>query len=486
MKKSFLNQSFLKSKLMSENYLFKFQMQKIITNSRICFIQRGSSFIFLVILLLLSVYAQGQNTLTLKQAINNGFLNRKNMQAGKSDLVIRRLQTEALYKKYWPQVSFEYSYLYNPILQTSILPIGVFNSTYPTDATMNVKFGTKWTQTAGATIIQPLIDLSIQRGIHEAKLQERITTASQAQSEYELAYTIAQAYIEISLKEFKIKSAIADTNRTFISYKLLLNKFIEKRLLKSDLNKSLINHNNAVQQLMDALSELIEDKVYLLFLSGETNIGKSDFVVDTSFIKQYKLTTSGILPNTDVIPELQQLELQAQLKGIQTKSEKAKHLPTLSIKGFIGANQYTNNFNPIESNSWFGLSYVGVGLKYPIFFGENIQKNIQVLQLQSTQYSQQKEDKSALYAKDTYTSKLKMERVMSQLKTQEENIALSIESIAIIQDRVAEGQESASTLNLEEANLQSLKAEYEKNKIQLWNNWLNYLKASGKLNILWI
>ena len=223
-----------------------------------------------------------------------------------------------------------------------------------------------------------------------------------------------------------------------------------------------------------------------MFLTGETAIEKSDFAIDTSFVKQYKLTTSGTLPNPDVIPEIQQLELQAQLTGIQTKSEKAKHLPTLSIKGYLGANQYTNNLNPVEANSWFGLSYVGLDLKYPVLFGESVQKNIQVLRLKSAQYSQQKEDKSALYVKDTYTSRLKMERVMSQLKTQEENIALSIESIAIIQDRVAEGQESASTLNLEEATLQSLKSEYETTKKQLWNNWLNYLKSSGQLNILWM
>ena len=471
---------------MSEYQLFKCLIKKVSLNGIICFVFKGSSVIVMAILLLLAVPVRGQNALTLKQAINNGFSNRKNILAGKSDLLIRKLQTAALYKKYWPQISVEYTYLYNPILQTSILPIGIFNSAYPANATMNVKFGTTWSQTAGATVVQPLIDLSIQRSIHEAQLQERITAASQAQSEYELAFTIAQTYINISLQEIKIKSAIVDTDRTFISYKLLLDKFDEKRLLKSDLNKSLMNHKNAVQLVRDAVSELIEDKVYLLFLTGENAIDKSDFAIDTSFVKQYKLSPSGALPNPDVIPEIQQLELQAQLTGIQTKSEKAKHLPTLSIKGYLGANQYTNNLNPVEANSWFGSSYVGLDLKYPILFGESVQKNIQVLRLKSAQYSQQKEDKSALYVKDTYTSRLKMERVMSQLKTQEENIALSIESIAIIQDRVAEGQESASTLNLEEATLQSLKSEYETTKKQLWNNWLNYLKSSGQLNILWI
>jgi outer membrane protein TolC len=451
----------------------------------ICFILRGSSFIVLTILMLWSIPAVCQNIMTLNQAINNGFSNRKNIQAGKNDLLIRRLQTEALYKKYWPQVSLEYTYLYNPKLQTSILPIGIFNSAYPADATMSVQFGTTWSQTAGATVIQPLIDLSIPCQINEAKLQERITAASQAQTEYELAFTIAQTYIEISLQESKIKSAISDTNRTYLSYKLLNNKFIEKRLLKSELNKSLINHNNAVQLFKDALSELIEDKVYLLFLTGETAIEKSNFATDTSFLKQYKLTAIGIPSVNDAIPELMQLELQAQQSVIQAKSEKAKRLPTLSMKGFLGANQYTNKFDPTKANSWFGLSYIGIDFKFPLLFGENVNKNLQVLRLQSTQYNQQKEDKSALYAKDAYTTKLKMARVISQLKTQEENIVLSIESINITQDRVTEGQESASTLNLDEASLQSLKTEYEINRKQLWNNWLNYLKSSGQLNILW-
>ncbi|MCX6304128.1 MAG: TolC family protein [Bacteroidetes bacterium] len=439
----------------------------------------------LTVPMILPVPAISQNLLTLNQAINNGFLNRKNIQAGKSDQAIRRLQTEALYKKYWPQVSVEYTYLYNPILQTSILPIGIFNSSYPPDATMSLQFGTAWSQTAGLTVTQPLFDLSIRQDINEAKLQERIAAASQAQSEYDLASTIAQTYIEISLQESKIKSAVADTNRTFISYKLLQDKFVEKRLLKSDLNKSLINHNNAVQQFTDDLSGLIEDKVYLLFLTGETAIEKSDFITDTSFLKQYKLTSSGIHPAPEAIPELQQLELQAQLTGIQAKLEQAKRLPTLGMKGFLGANQYTDKFDPAAANSWFGLSYVGIDLKFPILFGENVHKNIQVLRLNAIQYKQQKEDKSARYAKDAFTSKLKMDRVLMQLKTQEENLALSMESIEITRARVTEGQESASTLNLDEASLQSLRAEYEMNKRQLWINWLDCLKASGQLNILW-
>jgi len=83
---------------------------------------------------------------------------------------------------------------------------------------------------------------------------------------------------------------------------------------------------------------------------------------------------------------------------------------------------------------------------------------MQQLQLQSTQYYQQKDDRSAHYLKDGLIAKIRMEQVLSELKVQEENIALSIESIGIFQARVSEGQESSSNLNIEEADLQKLDA----------------------------
>ncbi len=441
--------------------------------------------IAILLLFFESAKTMAQHPLTMQQAINSAWTNRKNIQSGKLDVTIRKLQTEALMKKYWPQVSLEYTYLYNPILQTSILPIGIFNPSYPIDATKSVQFGTKWSQTAGLNLMQPLFDASIKKQIHEFELQEKITAASQAQTEYELAYDVAQAYINISLQTQQIRSAVADSNRTWITYRLLKDKFDAKRLLKSDLNKALVNHNNAVQKLKDAVSQLVENKVYLLYLIGESNIEKAEVTIDSNYFKQDQLSGTAMNKNSDSIPELRQLDLQGKLPGLQAKSEKARYLPTLSLKGFLGADQYSNQFNPVASNSWFGLSYVGLDVKLPLLFGEDKQSKLQQLKMQSLQFSQKREDKSAQYAKDAVIAKIKMERVQTQLHTLEENISLSRETIKIIQDRVQEGQETASTLNTEEASLQSIEAEYEIGKKQAWVYWLDYLKASGQLSSLW-
>ncbi len=436
-------------------------------------------------LLLLSLLSIAQNTLTLEQAINSAWTNRKNIQAGKWDLSIRKLQTDALMKKYWPQLSFEYTYLYNPILQTSILPIGLFNSSFPPDATKALQFGTTWTQSADLILLQPLMDLSIKRQIKEFELQERITASSQAQTEYDLAYTVAQTYLNIGLQEQQIRSAVTDTNRTWISYQLQKDKFDAKRLLKSDLNKAQINHNNTLQKLKDAISQLIENKVYLLFLIGEPDISKADFTIDAGLFKQDQLLKSDLRLQKDSIPELKQLELQGKLAGLQAQSEKAKYIPTLNLKGHLGANQYTNNFNPIEANSWYGSSYLGLDMKVPLLFGEDKQSKLQQLHQQELQFNQQREDKSAQYEKDALTAKLKMKRVMAQINTFEENISLSNETIRIIQERVKEGQETSSALNTEEAGIQTIEADEAVAKKQLWLYWLDYLKSTGQLNKLW-
>ena len=246
-----------------------------------------------------------------------------------------------------------------------------------------------------------------------------------------------------------------------------------------------MNHNNAVQQLMDGLSQMIEDKVYLLFLTGVSDIEKYNFEIDTIFLMNYQQAKPENSTSFDQLPEMQELELQSQLTAVQARSEKAKHIPTVNFKGFIGADQYTNTFNPVEANSWFGLSYIGLNAKFPILIGENQHNKLLELEAQSRQYNLRKEDKTAQYLKDVFTANLRIDNIQMQLKTLQENLSLSIETIGIFQARVFEGQESAYTLNLEEVNLQVQEAEYENNKKQLWVQRLNYLKASGQLSMLW-
>jgi len=160
-------------------------------------------------------------------------------------------------------------------------------------------------------------------------------------------------------------------------------------------------------------------------------------------------------------------------------------LPTMGLVGYLGANQFSDTFQPVAAHSWFGISYVGLKVNVPILFGDSPRNKVQQLELQSTQVNLQREDKTLEYIQHLLSVKIKMDNLQRQLKVQEENIVLSTESILIFRARVQEGQESASHLNREEAGFQLLKSEYEWNKRNWWVYWLDHLKYAGQLGSLW-
>ena len=426
-----------------------------------------------------------QPTITLAEAINAAFSNRSNIQAGKMDIEIQQLKTKALYKKYGPQVSVEYEYTYNPILQSSVIPVGIFNSSLPADATANVQCGSTWSQSAGITATQPLFDASLKKQINENRLQEKIMRASQAQTEYELAYEVSKSYVNIWLQEQQISGAIIDTARTWLSYQMQLDNFNAGRLLKSELNSAIINHNNTKQQLSDATIQLVENKIYLMFLTGTLASEADDFKIDTAFFSNNNWLLTDTNVALDDIPVFQQLNAQKELALLQQQTERSKYAPVVNLVGFLGANQFSNEFNPVKSNTWFGFSYIGLQVKYPVLLAEDKKNKIQQLQLQSIQYSKQMEDKYAQFNQELATATLELNRLNRQLKTYAENLMLYKENLQILQDRFNADQITSNELNRQENEMNKLSAEHRNTQVKAWSYGLAYLNASGQLSKLW-
>lgn len=426
--------------------------------------------------------ARTQTVITLEQAIKNGLEQSRSIASGVRESGIRALQTKALYRRYMPLVSGEYSYVYNPILPTSILPIGVFNPNFPPDATQNVRFGTSWSQTAGVNADQPLLDFSIKRKIQEARVAEKISRVSNKETAYELVYAILKSYIQVFILESERQEAVADSVRTRVSYDLQQTRYDENRLLKADLNKAKINHNNAVQRVADATSRLEEEKILLWFLMGEKNVDNIDYTIDDGFFTGEAMSWLEKSPVPDQLPALQRLSLQSQRSVSQMSVEKAALLPTVSLKGYIGANQFTNAFNPFAPGSWFGMSFIGVSAAMPILSRESIPNRLHQIQLQAEQYALEKEQIEETIAKDVLTIRSRIESLKNRLQTLDENLALTEEALQIYQERFSEGVETASVVNTEEAWYQLLQSEYNTEKNRMWLLWLDYVNAAGFLS----
>jgi len=166
---------------------------------------------------------------------------------------------------------------------------------------------------------------------------------------------------------------------------------------------------------------------------------------------------------------------------LQLKNEKVKYLPTLSAKGYAGADQFSNQLNPFQSNSWFGNAFVGISARLPLLIGENKKNKQGQYQAQILGLNLQKEEaiKNAAFQKQT--AKQEIAKLQAEYNFHKSNVLLYKENLTIYQERLQAGQETVNTINLEE--IAYLKETEQLNIVdsKVWQYWLTYLKNAGLL-----
>lgn len=436
-------------------------------------------------LLLLSVFfgsilhAQDKQ-IRLSECLRLAIANKANILAVKTDLLVSNLQELEARNKYMPQLSLAYEYRYNPVVASQIIPIGQLSPT-ASDEMRAVQFGTKWQQTAGINLTQPVIDFSIKSKIAESGINEKVKQADMQIAEDELKYEVLRSFGKLLVYTQQLESAVVDTARTYKSYALIKNKFEERRVLKTDVNKALLNHNNAMASYKTAGSELVKEKIYLSFLTTIPVDQLLDRAIDFSPLLSRDFSTDIGNVRFDEMASVRQLNFKETLLQQQVTSEKYKYRPSLNIIGYMGANQYAEKFDPVMPNSWFGNSYVGLSLKMPLS-GENTRYKVRQLQAQMQGVAHNRTETENKLMKDYLQAGEDIRKFREQLNLAVNNVALMTENISIFQQRFTAGQYNASDLNLQELDLLKEKNSLLKQQADLILKQIEQLNFSGNLN----
>lgn len=404
--------------------------------------------------------------------------NKNSLKAVKQDQVIATLKTKEINAKYWPQLSLAYEYRYNPIIQTSILPIGQFSAT-PTDEKRAIQFGTAWQQSAGATLYQPLIDATIRSLAAESKLNERLKSTETAAANRALKYEALTTFAAICQKQRQITSAVIDTERTLKTVTLATVKYTEGKILRTELNKAQQNHNNAISAYRQSVTDYIKQIIYLSYLTGLPLQQLLTAAFDEQSLARFTMIEKSATVNYAGLPELEQLTLKQELNRKQRITENRKGLPTLGIQGFLGANQYSSLFNPILANSWFGNSYVGVTLKWPILNGASRINHLRQLDAEQLANGYQLDDARRKTDADLQSILEDLKYLESAVQTLQSNIALMKDNIVIFQQRFSQGQATAYDLNNEELALQKEEAQLYASLMTMTQKNIESMKTAG-------
>jgi outer membrane protein len=436
--------------------------------------------IIFILLVSLSGRLSGQE-IKLITCIDSALANRGNIRAVRTDIEIAKLQTSSAYQKYLPDLSLSYNYRYNPIIPTQIIPLGQF-SQIPTDEKRPIKFGTDWQQNSGLNLYQPIIDFSIKSRVAESRINEKLRNSDAAAAERDLKLEVIKSFTNIWLMKEQIRSATLDTLRTSLTKELFMIKLKEGKVLKTEVNKSILNHNNSLSDYVAVSSSLTREKIYMSFLTGislETLLdGKFDFSPFSDDI----LNVSNADPVFDSIPSVKSIRLRAELLAQQQKSERIKHTPTIGFEGFLGANQYTDTFNPFLSDSWYGSSYLGLSLRFQIISGSSTKNRVSQLKLEENGLKSRLEEETNSVSNKSLLLAEEIRQIEYQARLSKENISLYEENFSLNQDRFEKGQINAYDLLTDEIDFQKEQSKFNEKRAELVFKQIELINNSGALS----
>jgi outer membrane protein len=437
--------------------------------------------ILFILLISISDGLSGQE-IKLIACIDSALANKGNIQAVRTDIEIAKLQTSSAYKKYLPDLSLSYNYRYNPVIPTQIIPLGQF-SQIPTDEKRPIKFGTDWQQNSGLNLYQPIIDFSIKSRVAESKINEKLKNTDAVAAERDLKLEVIKSFTNIWLKEEQFRFAALDTLRTSRTKELFSVKFKEGKVMKTEVNKAILNHNNALSNYVAVSSSLTREKIYMSFLTGISLETLLDGKFDFSPFSDDVMKVSNVDPMLDSIPSVKSLKLRAELLEQQQKSERMKHTPTIGFEGFIGANQYTDTFNPFLSDSWYGSSYLGLSLRFQILSGSSTKNKVNQLKLEENGLKSRLEDETKNVSNKSLLLSEDIRQIEYQAELSKQNIVLYEENLSLNQDRFDKGQINAYDLLTDEIDFQKEQSKFNEKRAELVYKKIELINNSGALSV---
>jgi len=436
----------------------------------------------IIVFISLSIPAWTQEKpVTLKRCIQSAILHKASLQGARSEAMLAELEKNEAMGKYLPQLTLNYEYKYNPIIATQVIPTGQLMEN-PTNEYRAIKFGTTWQQNAGLTLYQPILDFTIQSKLNESRINQQVKRAGYEVSEEDLKFDVLRSYTNIYLDQQQVEEAVVDSARTYSSLSTIRYKFGEGKILKPDLNNAILNHNNAKTAYRKAMSELLKEKLFLGFLTGipvaELFEGRFDFSpLNSSNLDRYTASRA-----VDSMASIRELTLKESLVNRQIRSERNKFVPQLGLEGFLGANQYTQTFDPFQANSWYGNSYLGISVKMPILPGESTSSKLKQLKEQTKITRSDREDLISQLNKDYLVAGEEIAQAKEEILTARANVELMSENFAIYKERFEAGKIDAGDLNLQELDLQKEMAGLSKLNATLVTRQVEQLNAAGNLD----
>jgi outer membrane protein len=441
--------------------------------------------IFILVMLPARLVAQdypGTIRMSLPEALKIARKQQPDLMNAERNIAYSKASAREARSGYLPSLTAEADIRYNPIIPTSVLPANAFNPAGDPKELVPLKFGTPWSGTTGIRLKQPIYDPSKLAMINTSKVAADLAKTQEKKILAEREEEITKAWYAIMLAKAKLEYAKVDQQRTSSNAVLVSEQLNNGRALENDLKDANLRIRIADIDREKYELDIFNAQVYLSYMMGYDTLQLIDPV--ESLIAQSKADTSSWrrLPDMKSAiaarPEIQEEKINLDIRALELERTKSGRLPTLNFEGYLGANNYTNTFDPF--GNWFGNSFLGLSFRFPIYSGGEKSSQLEKSQIQQEQQKNniRKLEQQAYY--EILNARNNLQYQYRQSLLQQERIIVQEGRIDIVRSRMMEGQATAQDLLEEETKLSEIRNTLYQNLHDHLVALVTYNRAIGK------
>ncbi|MFT4734714.1 MAG: outer membrane protein TolC, partial [Arcticibacterium sp.] len=223
--------------------------------------------------------AEGQQTFTLKEAVDYGIKNHAEVK----NALVKRQDTEMEIKEIkaagMPQITGQFQYTYNAIVPTSLIEASNFNPEALPGEVIEVQFGLPWSGQAGIGVNQLIYDATWLVGLRAAGTYRRLADQTITQTKTTVAENVTKAYYSALVAEERAKLLLLNISRLDTLQHNTTEMYKQGFVEKLDLDRLSVQKNNLKAEL-NKVNNLIELTYQLLKFQMGMNVAGNIALTD--------------------------------------------------------------------------------------------------------------------------------------------------------------------------------------------------------------
>lgn len=424
---------------------------------------KSAQYLITGFLMIISGNIMAQSSFSLANAIQYAIDHNENLNNVKLDKTLAQENVKQSQSKYYPTLSGNADFRNNVVLPTSIIPAGVFGP-----EAKALQFGQRYNTSVGLDGSINLFDPTLNASIKSQQIQESIADNNYKINRRDLIISVKKAYYSALLNKKKIsyyKESLARTQKVYEDAKTLSSA---DQNMAIDLEKAFIDLKNQEADLKKA-NQLYQQSLFVLKYNMGFPADSNILASDTALLEEANITAVANINRSGANNRLQYktTELYVQQEQFNIRKNQNAYLPTLSLYGYLGAQNISQNID--YSKSWYGLAYFGAKLAVPIFDGFSKQHTIASSKINQLKRKNELAQLEKQYNYEANYYRIALQNTLESLDARKNSLSLTEKQLKNTQNRYNAGL----VLFKEVVESQTKLAEAQANYLSALNDYLN-------------